>query len=77
MKMTVLALILLSLVGVRGSVLIGEPKAESPEPCSEALAKENTTRQAFAMAVAHGVHSLYLEPLRYPFADFHLKYNSY
>jgi len=33
--------------------------------CLNTLAQENIDRKAFATAVGHGTHSLYLEPLRF------------
>jgi hypothetical protein len=68
MKIAVFAVILILSVGVKGSFLSGEPKAESPESCNETLAKQNITRQAFAKLVARGIRSLYLEPIRYVFS---------
>jgi len=32
--------------------------------CNNTLAKEKINRKAFATAIGHGTHSLYLEPLR-------------
>jgi hypothetical protein len=45
------------------SILRGLP-VES-EMCLNTLAQENIDRKAFATAVGHGTHSLYLEPLRF------------
>jgi hypothetical protein len=69
MKISVLVFIFLLSAGIKGSVLIEEPKAESSVSCIKTLALHNTTRQEFAHAVAHGIRSLYLESIRYDFYD--------
>jgi hypothetical protein len=69
MKISVFVFILLLSAGIKGSVLIEEPKAESSESCIKTLALHNTTRQEFAHAVAHGIRSLYLESIRYDCYD--------
>ncbi len=58
-------LVLLMSICIQGSVLREQLGSESEsESCIKTLAEQNIERQAFATAVGHGIHSLYLEPLR-------------
>ena len=40
-------------------------RGSEADSCLSTLAEAKIERKAFAKAVGHGIHSLYLEPLRY------------
>jgi hypothetical protein len=54
-----------SLIFVVASSQAAVWRGSAADSCLNTLAEAKIERKAFATAVGHGIHSLYLEPLRY------------
>ena len=58
-------LFLVSVAEVANANVVRADPSPGADSCLNTLADQNIDRKTFVTAVGHGIHSLYLEPLRY------------